>query len=75
MLKKGARVRVFLPDNDRTIGSQIRQFHGKETTIKKIKQYRTETTYMLNGCSSDFGNYYEFFGEWLIPLTESEDSE
>ena len=71
MLKRGDKVKVFLPVSEQTISDAVRAFNGTETTIKNIfftKKGRPQFT--LNGCQSRYGNDYFFVEEWLVPLIE-----
>lgn len=65
----------MFPERELTISQYMRNhFHGKETRIKKIVPVKGAfKTFILEGCKSDYGNYYYFVDEWLIPLdTEGE---
>lgn len=70
MFRKGDTVMFFLPKNDLSVKSNIRQFNGKITTITKVNTKGIYPQFNLKDCKSEFGNDYVFLGEWLISMEE-----
>lgn len=78
MLKKGQRVRVFIPSAEQTISKTMKRHHNKVTEIKEVVRHRaankgTSYTYKLENCKSNYGIYYEFMEEWLVPYDVEEE--
>lgn len=68
MFRKGDTVMIFLPKNDLTVKSNIRQFNGKVTTITRVNTKAPQPQFNLEGCKSKFNGEYVFLAEWLIPM-------
>ena len=73
-LKIGDRVRVAYSLGEQTVFASMREFDNMVTTIEGERYYKRGAssfkTYTLKGCTSRYGNDYEFLEEWLMPITE-----
>ena len=65
---------VAFPPKETTVTKQVRKYDGKVTTITEVRTRMLKkfciSTYILKGCTTEFGLPYEFLREWLVPLDE-----
>lgn len=70
----GDRVRIVFSLGEQTVFDSLRKFNNVVTTIEGERYYKRGAssfkTYTLKGCTSRYGNDYEFLEEWLMPIAE-----
>lgn len=72
MLAIGQKVKVTYPPRNEQLAKGMFRYDGMVTTIKDIIHYThfNLETYILEGCVSPYGSYYEFLEDWIVPVVE-----
>lgn len=72
MLAIGQKVKVKFPSRNEQLAKGMFRYDGVIAEIESIVHYThfNLETYILEGCVSPHGLYYEFLADWIVPVVE-----